>query len=139
METSGHGDASGCPDPQVGLGSVLGSLDHMTRIRQLIEQLRKRSDVGVVDEAQSWRICITKGRDLVCEVTVPHDVLEWFASVKHRRDKTELWSDSMDYSGYDDRTRKQLEVEMAGDILAFIDRASTKEPLLPIKIYEAVA
>ncbi|MGC9942480.1 MAG: hypothetical protein ABSE48_11640 [Verrucomicrobiota bacterium] len=111
----------------------------MTRIRQLIEQLRKRSDVGVVDEAQSWRICITKGRDLVCEVTVPHDVLEWFASVKHRRDKTELWSDSMDYSGYDDRTRKQLEVEMAGDVLAFIDRASTKVPLLPIKIYEAVA
>jgi hypothetical protein len=111
----------------------------MTRIRQLIEELRKRSDVGVADEAQSWRIYISKGRDLVCEVTVPHDILEWFASVKHRHNKTELWSDSMDYSGYDDRTREQLEIEMAGDVLAFIDRASTKVPLLPLKIYDPVA
>ena len=113
-------------------------LGHMSHISHLIEQLRTRSDVGVVDQPQSWLVIITKGRDLICEVTVPHDVLEWFASVKHRRDKTELWSDWMDYSGYDDRTRDQLEAEMAGDVLAFIDRASIKVPLLPIKIYEAV-
>ena len=107
----------------------------MTRI-QLIEKLRTRSDVGVADDAQSWRIYISKGRDLVCEVMVPHDVLEWYASVTHRRDKKVLWSDWMDYSGYDDRPREQLEVEMARDLWAFIDRASIKEPLLPIKIYE---
>jgi hypothetical protein len=111
----------------------------MTRIGHLIEQLRTRSDVGVFDQSQSWLVSITKGRDLICEVTVPHDVLEWFASVKHRRDKTELWSDWMDYSGYDDTPREKLEAEMAGDILAFIDRVSTAEQLLPLKIYEAVA
>jgi hypothetical protein len=108
----------------------------MIRIRQLIEQLRTRSDVGVVDEAHSWLISITKGRDLVCEVTVPRDVLEWFASVKHRRDKKELWSDSMDYCGYDGRPREQLEIEMAGDVLAFVDRVSRAEQLLPLKIHE---
>jgi hypothetical protein len=108
----------------------------MTRIRQLIEQLRKRSDVGVADDAHSWRVCITKGRDLFCEITIPHDVLEWHACVKHRREQREVWSDWMDYSGYDDRPREKLELEMAGDILAFIDRASTREPLLPLKIYE---
>ena len=101
----------------------------MTCIHQLIEELRKRADVGVVGERQSWLVSITKGRDLVCEVTVPHDVLEWYASVKHRRDKKEVWSDWMDYSGYDDRTRETLEAEMAGDILAFIDRVSTAEQL----------
>ena len=111
----------------------------MTRIGQLIEELRARSDVGILDQPQSWLVIITKGQDLICEVTVPHDILEWFASVKHRRNKTELWADWMDYSGYDDRTREQLEAEMADDVLAFIDRASTKEPLLPLKIYEAVA
>jgi hypothetical protein len=111
----------------------------MTRIGHLIEQLRTRSDVGVVDQPQSWLVIITKGRDLICEVTISHDVLEWFASVKHRRDKTELWSDWMDYSGYDDKSREKLEVEMAGDVLAFIDRVSTAEQLLPLKIYEAVA
>lgn len=111
----------------------------MSRIHQLIEELRVRADVGVVDQAQSWRIIITKGRDLVCEVTVPHDVLEWFASVTQRHDKKEVWSDWMDYSGYHDRPREQLEVEMAGDILAFIDRVSKTEPLLPLKIYEDYA
>ena len=95
-----------------------------------------RPDVGIVDETRSWLISITKGRDLICEVTVPHDVLEWYASVKHRRDKKEMWSDWMDYSGYDDRPREKLESEMADDILAFIDRVSAAEQLLPLKICE---
>jgi hypothetical protein len=111
----------------------------MTRIGQLIEQLRTRSNVGVVDQPQSWLVIITKGLDLICEITVPHDVLEWFASVKHRPDRTELWSDWMDYSGYDDKPREKLETEMASDILAFIDRVSTTEPLSSLKIYEPVA
>jgi hypothetical protein len=108
----------------------------MTRIRQLIEDLRKRSDVGVADEPQSWRICITKGRDLICEVTVPHSVLEWYASVKDRRENKEVWSDWMDYSGYDDSSPEKLETEMTGDVLAFINRVSTAEHLLPLKIHE---
>ncbi|MGA3268473.1 MAG: hypothetical protein ABSE16_16820 [Verrucomicrobiota bacterium] len=111
----------------------------MSGIRHLIEELRRRSDVGVADEAQSWCVYISKGRELICEVTIPHDVLEWQASVKQRRDQKEVWSDWMDYSGYDGRPRKQLEVEMAGDILAFIERASAKEPLLTVNIYEGRA
>ena len=42
----------------------------------------------------------------------------------------------MDYSGYNGLSREELEIELAGDILAFIDRVSTREPLLPLKIYE---
>jgi hypothetical protein len=109
----------------------------MSHIRQLIEGLRRRCDVGVTDEVQSWRVIIPKGRDLFCEVTIPHAVLEWHASVKNRREKKEIWSDWMDYSGYDDRAREELEAEMADDILAFIDRVSIKYPLLPLKIYES--
>ncbi len=111
----------------------------MSRIHQLIEELRVRADVGVVDQAQSWLIIITKGRDLICEVTVPHDVLEWFASVRQRHDQKEVWSDWMDYVGYDDSPKEKLEVEMASHILAFIDRVSITEPLLPLKIYEDCA
>lgn len=107
----------------------------MTPIHQLIEDLRRRPDVGVTDETHSWRICIRKGRDFVCEVTIPHDVLEWHADVKQTRDRKEVWSDWMDYSGYDDRPKEQLEIEMAGDILAFIDRVSTAEQLFPLKIF----
>jgi hypothetical protein len=111
----------------------------MTRIRQLIDSLRKRSDVGVVDEPQSWRIVITKGRDLFCEVTVPHEVLEWHACVKHRREKKDVWADWMDYAGYDKRPKEVLEDEMAADVLAFIDRVSVKELSLPLNIYEKEA
>jgi hypothetical protein len=109
----------------------------MTRINQLVEQLRVRPDVAVMDQEQSWIIIIIKGGDLVCEVTIPHDVLEWLASVTDLADKKEVWSDWMDYSGYDASPREKLEVQVASDILAFVDRVSTREPLLPLEIYEA--
>ena len=108
----------------------------MSSIRQLIESLRQRGDVGVSEQAQSWLVVITKGRELFCEITVPHDVLEWFACVKHRHDKGEVWSDWMDYSGYDDSPKETLEAKMAEDILAFVNRVSTSELVLPMQIYE---
>jgi hypothetical protein len=110
----------------------------VSRIDQVVEVLRNRSDVGVVDQEQSWRVVITKGRDLFCEVTIPHDVLEWFACVKHRREQRELWSDWMDYAGYDDSPREKLEAEMAEDILRFIDRVSTRELVLPLQMCEVI-
>jgi hypothetical protein len=108
----------------------------MSRIRQLIESLRQSSDIGVVEQEQSWRVVITMGRDLFCEVTIPHDVVEWFACVKSRQERREVWSDWMDYEGYDDSPKEKLEAEMAGDILAFIDRVSGSELVLPLRIYE---
>jgi hypothetical protein len=56
------------------------------------KSLRKRSDVGVVDEPQGWRLVITQGRDHFCEVTVPHEISEWRACVKHCREKKEVWA-----------------------------------------------
>jgi hypothetical protein len=108
----------------------------VSHIHQLIELLRKRSDVGIVEQEQSWLVVIMKGRDLFCEVTIPHDVLEWFACLKQQQDKKEVWSDWMDYSGYDDSPMEKLEAEMARDILAFIDRVSASELVLPLRIYE---
>jgi hypothetical protein len=108
----------------------------MSRISQLIESLRMRSDVGVVNESRSWRIVIAKGGTLFCEVAVPHDVLEWHACVMSRREKKEVWTDWLDYEGYDERPREELEAEMADDILAFVDRVSARELALPLSIYE---
>ena len=108
----------------------------MSRIRQLIEVLRKRSDVGVVEQKQSWLVVITKGRDFVCEVTIPHEILEWFACVKQRQDMREVWSDWMDYTGYDESPIEKLEADMADHILDFIDRVSVSEVVLPLSIYE---
>ena len=108
----------------------------MSRIQQMIQELRTRSDLGIANETHSWRIVITKGRDLCCEVIVPHEILEWHATIRNRHDEKEIWSDWMDYSGYENRPLETLEVEMANDILAFVNRVSIKEPLLPVKIHE---
>src|SRR6476619_7209194 len=96
-------------------------------IRELIDKLRTRPDLGIADESSAWRIVITKGQDYVCEVTVPHDVLEWFACVKRRGQREDAWSDWMDYSGYDDTPVEKLEAEMAQHILAFVNRVSINE------------
>jgi hypothetical protein len=111
----------------------------MSHVRQMIELLQKRADLSVVDHEQSWSVVITKGRDFLCEVTVPHQVLEWFACVKRQQDNKEVWSDWMDYSGHDDSPQEKLETQMADDILAFIDRVSVSELVLPLRIYEARA
>jgi len=108
----------------------------MKRIQELIQVLRQRSDLEVVDQNQSWLIVITKGQHLVCEVTVPHAVLEWHASVTNHRTKQEVWSDWMDYADYDDTPAEKLESEMSDHILAFINRVSTAEQLLPLQIVE---
>ena len=108
----------------------------MSHIRQLIERLRERSDLGIIEQEQSWLVVIMKDQDLIYEVTAPNDVLEWFACVKERGKEKEVWSDWMDYSGYDERPWEELEAEMAADILAFVDRVSVSEPWLLLRIYE---
>ena len=108
----------------------------MGRICQLIDRLRGLGDTDLVEAKESWLIVITKSRDLICEITVPHDILEWSACVRQRGQEKEVWSDWMDYSGYDERTNEELEAEMADDILTFVDRISVSEPLLPLQIYK---
>lgn len=54
----------------------------MPRIATLIDELRHRSDLTVEEEKESWLVRIPKGDGLVWEITVPIQVLEWFASVK---------------------------------------------------------
>lgn len=108
----------------------------MSRIPQLIETLRHRIDLRIVEQKQSWLVVIPKGPDFVCEVTIPHQVLEWFASVKQQQDAREVWSDWMDYTGHDNSQMEKLEAEMADDILAFIDRVSASELVLPLNIWK---
>jgi hypothetical protein len=108
----------------------------MNRIHQLIQELKKRPDVGIVEREHVWLAVISKGRDFICEVTIPHNVMEWHACVKHRHEKKEVWSDWMDYTGYDDRAGEELTAEMLEDILMFINRVSISELQPPFRIYQ---
>ena len=105
-------------------------------IATYIEVLSKRSEVRIVAQQQSWLVVIPKGPDFVCEVTVPYEVLEWYANVKKRPDMQEVWSDWMDYTGYNDSPMEKLEAEMVDDLIAFIDRVSGSELVLPLTIWE---
>ena len=108
----------------------------MSRIPTLIENLRSRNDLVVEDQQHAWLIRIPKDKQFICEITIPHKVLEWFASVKHSDEKKAVWSDWMDYTGYDDSPEDKLEADMAGDISSFIQRMTAVEISLPLRIYE---
>jgi hypothetical protein len=107
----------------------------MKTIAETVSELRARPDVGVADEPRAWRACVSRG-DILIEVTIPHGVLEWHAKATHRHEKRELWSDWMDYEGYDDRPKTKLEEDMARDVLAFIDRMSMAPLTFPLSIYK---
>lgn len=102
-------------------------------LSQLVEILKKRPDVGVVDEEHSWRIHVSKGPFLVT-VTVPHDVFEWFVHAKDRKSGQEVWSDWIDYEGYDNTSKIELESEMAGDVYKFVDQVSKRPLTFPVLI-----
>jgi hypothetical protein len=105
----------------------------------LVDELRGRNDLAVEAQKESWVIRIPKSDDLVCEITIPFRVLEWFASVKRITEEKEVWSDWMDYAGYDDTPKDKLEADMAGDVTAFIQRVTSAELKLPLQIYEQTA
>ena len=108
----------------------------MSRLRKLVNQLRTRGDLTVDDQQSAWVVRIPKGKAFVCEAMIPFDVLEWFASVKRTEDEREVWSDWMDYRGYDDSPDEKLEADMAEDIAAFVERVTTSELRLPLSIWK---
>jgi len=111
----------------------------MNEIHKLISKIKERPDILVLEQRESWLLTIPKGSEYTCEITVPFEVLEWFASVKEKKEKKEVWSDWMDYEGYDKTPKIELEKMMAKHILDFADRTS-KEPIkLPLNIYQQEA
>lgn len=116
------------------VSSKLGK--RMSAIHSMIDNLKHRPDVGLLKQKESWLLSISKGSKYICEVTVPFEVLEWFASVKEKKEKKEVWSDWMDYHGYDDTQEKKLNESMAEDIFRFVDRLSKEPLILPLNIYE---
>lgn len=111
-------------------------LHKMDAIHAMIERMRARPDIHVVNQEQSWKLLITKGRTYLCEITIPHAMLEWHASVQDRTRHKEVWNDWMDYEGYDDTPKSDLNQSMAEDVERFVDRVSKKALNLPLNIYE---
>jgi len=105
----------------------------MSQVHQLIDAFRSRADLTVTDQRDAWLILIPKSAQDVCRVTVPHERFEWFADV-HRNGK-EVWNDWMDHYG---SPPSELDAEMAACIASFVERVTSRELELPLKIYEKV-
>jgi hypothetical protein len=60
----------------------------------------------------------------MCEITIPHNVFEWFADVKRLADGKIVWTDWMEHYG---STNDKLDAEMAEIIIAFVDRVAGAE------------
>ena len=105
----------------------------LVHVRKLIDRLSRRSDVEVETNGD-WLIRIPKGRDFVCEVTVPIDwCFEWHACVKQLGKKEDVWYDWMDHYG---SPEEALDAEMAECIEAFVERVAQSDLKLPLSIYE---
>jgi hypothetical protein len=91
----------------------------MRQVERLLGQLRIRTDLSVRIDPGAWIVSISQG-DLLCEVVVPFDVHEWFATVKRTDDGAEVWSDWMEHYGAD---ASELDAERAESIAAFVERA----------------
>jgi hypothetical protein len=108
----------------------------MTRVQQLIDRLRSRSDLTVDDRTDAWLIRIAKEPPLICEVTIPRDRFEWFAEVRSVTEQKEVWSDWMDHYG---AAKDNLDDEMARCIADFVERVLRHGLRVPLHIYEARA
>lgn len=71
-------------------------------------------ELELVEQANAWSLSISKPEGLTFNVTVPHDVLEWYVDATD--DSGEIWNDWGEYYSIDGEKREQLSDEMARDI-----------------------
>ncbi len=91
-------------------------------MNDLIARLRKKPGLEITDKEQSWELRIRKPDDLVFEISVPREVLEWFVTASRASTKQEVWSDWMDYYDVHRHTQAELRSEMGRDVERFIER-----------------
>ena len=102
----------------------------MSKVSELIDSLRGRTDLVVQEERAAWRILVPRSHGHLCSITVPHECFEWFVDVQ--ADGRALWSDWMEHYG---SPPAQLDAERATCLAAFLERATDLDLELPSKIH----
>ncbi len=78
-----------------------------------------RAQGASVRELGSATVLTVKRNDCMVEITVPHEVLEWFVSAGQVESDRNV-QDWCDYTGYDSTSMDSLADDMADDLRAFI-------------------
>jgi len=91
-------------------------------MHELISKLRGKVGLEISEPPQAWEIRAAKEDDLIFQIIVPRDVLEWFVTVREAATDKEVWSDSNEYYATDNETDEELRSFMRHDIERFVDR-----------------
>jgi len=109
---------------QDGIDILIAPWQFSSHMLGFIEALRRDARVSVSDAEEAWAVRIPKS-ELVIEVTIPRDVLEWFVTATDS-DGHELWRDWTDYNATSGETREQLAAVMERDLRWFMEQAATQ-------------
>lgn len=94
-------------------------------MQDLLHRLAAEHNITLDSQPSSWILVIEKTSEVSFEITVPHDVLEWYANA--RTPTRVIWTDWIDYYRVNHETTRELEDEMKNDLAVFVNRLSKSE------------
>lgn len=92
-------------------------------MNNFVSQLCKKFGLEVMEKKEISELHIRRG-EVVFEILIPHDGLEWYVAAKDNTSEKEIWSDWMEHYG---GTPSELEYEMEAAITRFVERLLKSE------------
>ena len=89
-------------------------------MKEALAHLAAVYGLTVIPQGQGWDIPLPVRDNCMCELHIGPGACDWSASVVDPADGRELWSDWMDYLGYDKRPEVQLIEEKQQDLGSFV-------------------
>jgi hypothetical protein len=63
---------------------------------KVVSQLREKFGLEVTDKNEPSQVGIQRG-EIVFEILIPHNCLEWYVTAKDKTSDKEIWSDWMEH------------------------------------------
>jgi len=90
-------------------------------VEEIVKSLGARFSVLVQAAGAGWKLQLPGRGEFLCDVAVGPRALEWYATLQDRTERREVWSDWMDYRGYDKTPEEELLAAKARDLAWFLE------------------
>jgi hypothetical protein len=107
-------------------------------VEEVLARLTALYPMTVTPWGAGWHVRLAMRDNFICELHVGPDALDWYAGVLDPADGRELWSDWMDYLGYDKRPKVQLIEEKQRDLASFVESWITATGVRVVRRRKAV-
>ncbi|NIS81965.1 MAG: hypothetical protein GTO14_17550 [Anaerolineales bacterium] len=104
-------------------GAGLALAKAQTTLGQFIKTLAERYNLAVEFPRRpgyGWRIDLPPRGEFICQLAIGSKATDWYANVLDRYDRHKVWTDWMDYYGYDKKSEDQLVDDKQRDIAWFV-------------------